>query len=88
MFLSLATTLILLLKLWVAAALLTLLIHAGVSLAIDRRFTPGTWEKLALALLMMLGPLGVCLEIVLVVTVWQDIRRQPRRRDPLELLPF
>lgn len=66
------------LQLWLTCALLTGTIHIGISLAIDRRFTPGLWEKWALALFMACGPLGVCLEVLLVLKVWQDIQLQRR----------
>ena len=55
MLISLMATLQPLLQVWLACALLTFLIHAGVSLLIDRRPDPGSWEKWALGLLALLG---------------------------------
>jgi hypothetical protein len=76
MLVAFATTAVFMLHLWTACAVLTLGVHVGVSLTIDRRFDPGSWEKLALALLVLLGPLGSCLEVLLVLRVWRDIRPQ------------
>jgi hypothetical protein len=72
----LSPTLGTLLLFWLLCALLTFLIHAGASLAIDRRLSFGLWEQLALMLFMTLGPAGVCLEVRLVWLVLQDIRPQ------------
>lgn len=64
------------LPVWLGSAVLTALVHGGVSLAIDRRISLGLWEQLALAVFVALGPLGFCCEVLLVARVLRDIRSQ------------
>jgi hypothetical protein len=73
---ALGTTAVWLLQLWTVCAVATFSLHAGVSLVVDRRFIPGLWEQWALALMMLLGPFGVGLEMMLIWKVFQDIRGQ------------
>lgn len=66
---------------WICSVFLLIVIHLAAALAIDRRIALGTWDKTALILLSLLGPLGLCIEVLLLRQVFIDIRQQlPRRR--------
>ena len=61
---------------WCGSALLTVALHVGISLLIDGRVDLGTWGKLALSGMGLLGPLGLCLEVVLLAFVFRDMCRE------------
>ena len=65
---------------WICSAFLLIIMHLASALAIDRRIALGTWDKTALILLSSLGPLGLCLEVLLLRQVFADIRQQPQTR--------
>lgn len=61
------------LLLWTFSALLIPAIHLLPALLIDGRIALGTWTRFGLALFMLLGPLGLLLEIWLLTAVLTDL---------------
>ncbi len=59
---------------WLCASLTTCLLHIGATILIDGRVRLGLWEKLALAVFTILGPLGTLLELWLLIMVLCDIQ--------------
>ena len=72
------------LTLWSLCALLIPAIHLPTALLVDGRIALGTWTRLFLGLFMLLGPLGLLLELWLLAAVLSDLhaelRRAPRPR--------
>ena len=63
-----------------------LLIMAGYilpALLIDRRLAFGTWTWSGLGVFMLLGPLGVILEVLLLIAVFRDVIAHMQSADSL-----
>lgn len=60
---------------WLSAGLTTCILHIGAAILIDGRVRLGLWEKLALTVFTILGPLGTLLEVWLLIMVLCDIQR-------------
>lgn len=74
-----------LLLIWPASGLLTLLLYAAVAFRYDRRFVVSTWIKLWLAVMLLLGPVGTLLTGS---TLWQIVRAVRRELRELNLTSY
>jgi hypothetical protein len=61
------------LNVWLYCGLLIMAGYILPALLIDRRLAFGTWTWTGLGLFMLLGPLGVILEVFLLVAVFRDV---------------
>jgi hypothetical protein len=62
-----------LVMLWISSAVILITSHLTISLLIDGHLHLGLWTKIALTLFSILGPVGLILEIVLLLQVIFDI---------------
>ncbi|MBW2520867.1 MAG: hypothetical protein JRD88_11015 [Deltaproteobacteria bacterium] len=61
---------------WVVSASLILAGHAFWAIILDKRLQFGIWTRIALSFFCILGPVGVLLEVMLLIQIFRDIFRQ------------
>lgn len=74
------------LQIWFYCAVTLITAHLLSAILIDGEVALGTWEKIALSLFVLLGPLGIMLEACLLIRVFSDIRSLIPEQDSLSNL--
>ena len=64
------------LQIWFISAVILVSAHLSAGLLIDGCMALGLWEKVAISLFILLGPLGLLLEAWLLFRVFADILSQ------------